>query len=327
MHILIAHNSRIPVSQYGGTERVIWYLGKALVQKGHRVSYLVPHGSFCPFANIISLQPQRPLAEQIPSDVDIVHFHFPPNEPISIPNLFTLHGNISHQNPLPINTVFVSRQHASRFGSTSYVYNGLDWDDYNRPSLENKRTDFHFLGNGAWRVKNLRGAIQVVVATKKERLHVLGANRLNFRMGFRFTYQPRIKFYGMVGGEEKNQLLRASKGLVFPVIWHEPFGLAIIESLYFGCPVFGTPYGSLPELVPKEVGFLSNRATELTQALQHADQYDCRQCHDYATTLFDYQVMAAEYLKCYEKILNGNTLNSTPPQQLIIPPPFLAWET
>ena len=39
--------------------------------------------------------------------------------------------------------------------------------------------------------------------------------------------------------------------------WHEPFGIALIEALYFGCPVFGTPYGSLPEIVEEGVqGFL-----------------------------------------------------------------------
>ena len=36
---------------------------------------------------------------------------------------------------------------------------------------------------------------------------------------------------------EKGEILNSSKGLVFPVLWHEPFGLAIIESLYYGCPV------------------------------------------------------------------------------------------
>ncbi|MEF9931013.1 MAG: glycosyltransferase, partial [Bacteroidales bacterium] len=53
----------------------------------------------------------------------------------------------------------------------------------------------------------------------------------------------------MIGGEQKLNILKESKGLIFPVIWNEPFGLAITESLYCGAPVFGTPYGSLPELI------------------------------------------------------------------------------
>ena len=41
MHILIVNNTSIPVQKYGGTERVIWWLGKQLVKMGHQVSYLV----------------------------------------------------------------------------------------------------------------------------------------------------------------------------------------------------------------------------------------------------------------------------------------------
>ncbi len=52
MHILIVNGTPIPALRYGGTERVIWDLGKALVAAGHRVSYLVPAGSSCPFAPV-----------------------------------------------------------------------------------------------------------------------------------------------------------------------------------------------------------------------------------------------------------------------------------
>ena len=41
MHILIASKTQIPVVTYGGTERVIWDLGRGLVELGHRVTYLV----------------------------------------------------------------------------------------------------------------------------------------------------------------------------------------------------------------------------------------------------------------------------------------------
>jgi hypothetical protein len=53
MHVLLVHNGRIPVFKYGGTERVIWDLGRALKQLGHEVTYLVPRGSHCDFANIV----------------------------------------------------------------------------------------------------------------------------------------------------------------------------------------------------------------------------------------------------------------------------------
>ena len=130
--------------------------------------------------------------------------------------------------PLPLNTVFLSRNHAERHGAETFVYNGLEWSDYGVPNWETPRRYFHFLGNAAWRVKNVRRAIEVVRGMHGERLMVLGGTRLNIKMGFRLTLSPKIHFAGMVGGEEKLRLLNGSKGLIFPVRWHEPFGLAVI---------------------------------------------------------------------------------------------------
>ncbi len=78
----------------------------------------------------------------------------------------------------------------------------------------------------------------------------------------------------MLGGEKKNQAIQNSQAILFPGLWHEPLGLAILESLYFGCPVFGTTYGSLPELISAERGFLSNSKSELVNAIRNAGNYD-----------------------------------------------------
>lgn len=143
---------------------------------------------------------------------------------------------------------------------------------------------------------------------------VLGGHRLNLKMGFRFTPSFRIHFYGMVGDEEKNSLLMKSKGLIFPVRWNEPFGLALIESLFFWCPVFGTPYGSLPEILNPEVGFLSNKTDELVREIEHANRFSKVQCHNYALELFNSKKMAELYLEKYAKVLNGYKLNTRQPQ-------------
>lgn len=327
MNILIVNNTVIPALRYGGTERVIWYLGKELVKLGHNVSYLVKQGSWCDFANVIFIDELRPIADQIPDDIDVVHLNFNVDTPLNKPYIVTVHGNRNDTGELDINSVFVSKNHAERYGSQSFVYNGLDWEDYGNPMLDNKRNYFHFLGDAAWRVKNIKGAINVILNTPKERLAVLGGTRLNLRMGFRLTLSPRIRFYGMVGGEKKLNLLQNSKGMVFPVRWHEPFGLALTESLYFGCPVLGTPYGSLPEIINNEVGFLSSKSEELTAAAININSFSRKHCHQYARDCFNSQIMAHAYLEKYETVLNGNTLNAAPPRlQIVQDVKFLPWE-
>ncbi len=125
----------------------------------------------------------------------------------------------------------------------------------------------------------------------------MGGYRFNVKMGMRFTTTKYASFYGMVGAEKKNEILTRSKGLIFPVFWHEPFGLAIIESLYFGCPVIGTKYGALPELINREFGFLSNSQNELTEAFRNLDNFSRNFCHEYALNKFNSKIMAENYLR------------------------------
>lgn len=329
MRVLIVNSTQIPVQLYGGTERVIWGLGKELAKMGNEITFLVKNGSCCDFASVLYLDENKPVVEQIENNYDVVHFNFqPPNlDSLTIPYIITMHGNLNGYDELDRNTVFVSKNHANRYGSDSYVYNGLDWSDYTAPDFNIKRNYFHFLGNAAWRVKNVVGAIDVIKASKTEKLKVLGGVRFNFKMGVRFTFSPKISFEGMVGSSKKFNLLNASKGLIFPVKWHEPFGLAITESLYYGCPVFGTPYGSLPELVTKEYGFLSNKKNELTEAILNANSYSQKKCHEYAQENFNSAIMAKEYLKKYEQVISKKHLNSNPPKlQKLQEQKFLDWK-
>lgn len=312
MHIAIVHNAIIPAPKYGGTERVILWLGKQLVALGHQVTYIVPEGSSCSFGNIVHLNNAIPLNRIIPENVDVVHIHCGVNELPLKPYLVTLHGNTNEVYDIDKNTVFVSKNHASRFGSEVYVHNGIDPEDYGKPSF-NKKKYIHFLGDAAWRVKNVKGAISIASKAKIP-LHVLGGVRFNFNQGVRLTFNPKIHFHGMVGGEKKNKLLDASQGFLFPIRWHEPFGIAIIESLYFGCPVFATPHGSLPELVPVEVGCLSSKSEILVRAINHLNEYDPKVCHNYVMEHFTSKQMAQSYLKLYEKVLNGLSLNPVHPK-------------
>ena len=311
MHILLVNHAPIPVFAYGGTERVVWDLGKQLVALGHRVSYLVPTGSHCDFAQVLPLQPNQPWDAQIPADVDLTHFQFDPHTLPSTPYLVTEHANARDPKPLPLNTVFLSQNHAQRYGSTEYVYNGLDWEAYGPVDFERPRSRYHFLGKAAWSVKNVNGAIAVARKASVE-LDVLGGRRFNLKGGLRLTLSPHVHFHGMVGGEQKFNLLNGSRGLILPVRWHEPFGLAIIESLYFGCPVFSTPYGALPELIGPEYGALASTAQELADAIR-SRVFDARACHAYAKQRFHARAMAEAYVRVYERILDGEQLHQQAP--------------
>jgi glycosyltransferase involved in cell wall biosynthesis len=198
--------------------------------------------------------------------------------------------------------------------------------DCGAADLNNTRDYFHFLGKTTWRIKNFKGAKKVVLSVPCEKLAVLGGNRIEWNRRFKITLSPRVKFYGMVGGREKLRLINGSKGLIHPIKAHESFGLALIESLYFGCPVFGTPYGSLPEIITKDFGFLSNKSYELSQAIKNAGSYCRKLCHEYARDCFNSRKMALNYLQKYEQVINGQKLNPAPPRLKEKYAGFLPWE-
>lgn len=319
MHILISDNSVIPVIKYGGTQRVFWDLGKELVKLGHKVTFLVKEGSTCDFADILTLDPTQPISNQIPESIDILHLNqgltLAEIDNIKKPYIFTMHGNASPNKTLPINTVFVSKNHAERHGSNCFVYNGLDWDNYSKIKFSNEKKYCHFLGRANWKVKNMQGACKIADISN-EKLVIMGGDRWNYtnlKRSFKYMISPKIEFKGMVDNATKMQVMYNSKGLIFPVKWHEPFGLAVIESLYTGCPVFATPYGSLKELVPPEVGVLSNSSLELAEAIKTVS-FSPKICHEYAVDKFNSRVMAESYLQYYNLILQGETLHTEHPQ-------------
>ncbi|MCB0397172.1 MAG: glycosyltransferase [Flavobacteriales bacterium] len=304
MHIVIVNNTRIPVLKYGGTERVIWWLGQELTRAGHKVTYLVAPGSSCPFADVLPLQPGKSLDEQIPENADLVHIHFPIREPLKKPYLVTIHGNGKPGEVYDPQTVFVSKDHARRHNSAHFVYNGLGLDDYGTVDWNQKRSHWTFLAKGSRLEKNKIGAIQLTKSVR-EPLMIIGSRG--------FTFNTLVKYKGFLGGQEKLRVLNTSKGLLFPIRWHEPFGLSILESLYFGGPVLGTPYGSLPELVPSDMGVLSNNPEELTEAMNHIEDFDRKACHQYVIDRFHANQMAKDYLVYYERVMNGEQLHKTPP--------------
>lgn len=346
MKILLVHNGRIPIQTYDDVERVLWWLGKALAGLGHEVTFLVKKGSVCPFAKVLIINEKIPVSAQIPAEIDIVHFHQQPAGAIDKPYLVTCHRNHANIETLDHNTVFLSRNHARRHGGSVYVFCGIDFSEYGQPDWEARRLFFHFLGNAAWSGKNVRGAIEIAEKAGA-RLHVIGGSRVNFRRGLRITLSPHVRFHGVLNTDGRNMLLNQSKGLIFPALWAEPFGLAIAESLYLGCPVFGTPYGALPELLGKrqtparvqsngtgahapapwngqveafysDFGCLSVKKSELVEAVKNAGAFDARHCHEYAREHFSAQKMAKKYLHLYEKVLNGENLHGSP----LVPTPL-----
>jgi len=93
---------------------------------------------------------------------------------------------------------------------------------------------------GAW--ERLRETIPLRIAgdgpLKAELAKEIGAKELR-----------GVEMPGQVSREDIVTLVRGARFLVFPSIWYETFGLAIIESFACGVPVIASRLGSMAEIV------------------------------------------------------------------------------
>lgn len=302
MRIAIAHHARLPVEGYGGTERVVVALVRGLARLGHEVSLLAPPGTLVPEARLVPVPsrqlhaPATDLTPFVPPGTDILHAFFPLRVPPRLPWVWTLEGTTRPGVVRPPNTIFVSRDHAARHGSTAFVYNGLDPGDFR---FQAQKGDYDlFLGR--------------LHPSKGWRLAVEGARRTNHRLvvagGWRPTLSRSLRFIGAVDGVKKAALLAGARVLWMPAQWDEPFGLTLIEALWSGTPVLGTRRGALPEVLAPDVAELGDSLDDLVALRPAAAEKDPHACRARAERYFSHTTMAAEYLRFYGEFLGSGRL-------------------
>ena len=120
---------------------------------------------------------------------------------------------------------------------------------------------------------------------------------------------PDFEVLGEITHDEKVDLLRRAKALLFPIDWPEPFGLVMVEAMACGTPVIGTPRGSVPELVQDgttgwivDVEAYAERAAE---RLTHLDELDPHVSRERVQRLFSKDAMVAGYERVFERAAGG----------------------
>jgi len=297
MHVALYVHSLLPVRGYGGTQRVVVWLARALAELGHRVTVLALRGSRVPGTQVIEIDPKAPdLGRFIPRSADILHAHTPLLRPPRHPHVFTLHGNLRAGATAPQSTIFLSADHARRHGGTAFVYNGLDPAEY--IFLPDKQGYDLFLGR-LHSVKGYRWAIEGAKRTGK-RLIIAG--------GWRPTLRPSLRYAGSVDGLRKAALLARADCLWMPALWDEPFGLTLIEAMVSGTPVLGTRRGALPEIVSPRVGALGDSLDELVELREKVAECRPEDCREWVERWFSHRRMAQEYVRAYQYYLATGSL-------------------
>ena len=115
----------------------------------------------------------------------------------------------------------------------------------------------------------------------------------------------RARWIGSVSGEKKDELLRSSRAVLFPIRWAEPGGTAVCEALAAGTPAVAHPLGCLPSLVEDGVtGFLAEDEEAFAAALRRLHEIDPAACAAAASSRFAPSVMVDGYEALYAEVLH-----------------------
>ena len=302
MHIGIFSWDILPAPRYGGTQRMVVWLARGLTAAGHRVTLIAGHGSRVPEATVISVAvdaargPAFDIRPLLPPGLDILVTYAPLRVKPDHPWLRVLPGNRKPGVKAAPNIIYLSRDHARRHGSETFVYNGLDPAEF---QFRRDKDDYDlFLGR--------------LHATKGYRWAVAGAKRLRRRLllagGWRPSLSRYVKYVGSVGGTRKAELLAGAGALWMPALWDEPFGITLIEAMVSGTPVLGTRRGSLPEIVSPEVGALGDTLDELVELRARLDAMAPEACRTHVERHFTHHVMAEGYLRMFQAYLATGVL-------------------
>lgn len=335
----------VPPKAYGGTEKIVSLLADGLDDNGHDVT-LFATGDSQTRAMLISVLPKElgnsglnkgsalmPLLHfrecfKHADNFDLIHNHaqYIPMflaDFVNKPVVHTMHGSFypgevpeEKRNILMTfkNHRFVSISNNQRGGLpelnyVATVYNGLDTSEYTY--VEKPRGEY-FLWVG--RITEKKGPLAAIEVAHKLNTPLVIAAAVDpiDRPYFDQTIKPEIdgKFVNFVGElthESLDDLYGNAVCTLFPINWHEPFGLVMIESMACGTPVVAYDIGSVSEVIKDgTTGYIVEQESGvdgLVHAVREIGLIQRGDCRSWVVERFSKEAMVNGYIEAYKKIL------------------------
>jgi glycosyltransferase involved in cell wall biosynthesis len=113
----------------------------------------------------------------------------------------------------------------------------------------------------------------------------------------------RVVYLGSVGPVRRAEILGSARALLHPILFAEPFGLSVVESMACGTPVVAYRKGSMPEVVDEGVtGRVVDRVDEAVAAVETIGAIDRLACAARARQRFSADRMVDDYLHIYREL-------------------------
>jgi len=338
--IIAGPHYAIPPLLYGGTERVIGFLVRGLLELGPQPILLAPGDSkvdcelvpICDAAidfpatggersdhDALRLETERRTREELLRllpRVDVVHSHgFDLSDFRDVPNVTTLHGAFGFDNLALFRArrdlyyVSVSRNQQAGYPGLNYLgiaYNGEDPAPF--PVVTEPDDYVCFVGR-LDHEKNPHMAIQLAIHLG---IPIKLAGKIDFQGERYFATEiepyldhPLVEYLGEADDSDTTNLLARARCNLHPTGFREPFGLTVLEAAYCGTPTLAIARGSMPEVIEAgRTGVLVEDFVEGVHQVEECFDLDREYIAERARRLFNYKTMTKQYVRAYERVLD-----------------------
>jgi len=328
----------VPPVFYGGTERVVFNLTEELIAMGHDVSLFASgdshtNATLVPVVErslrldencIDHIAPHILMIEKVfqrAKEFDLIHFHIdhlhlPLARGHSVPVLSTFHGRLDIPDLPPLYKEFRDLPYTSISNSQRIPLPWLNWEGTVYHGLNPSAFSFRpksgkylaFLG----RICAEKGVEHAIVIAKKFGMNLKIAAKVSDvdQRFFEEKIEPLmdgsfVEFVGEIDEVQKDDFLGNAYATLFPIVWPEPFGIVMIESIACGTPVIAFPYGSVSEvMVQGESGYIVDDIDSAVEALRKLESFDRHRCRKVFEERYNSRRMAADYVKIYERLVS-----------------------
>lgn len=157
------------------------------------------------------------------------------------------------------------------------------------------------------RHKNQKDAI---VASQKAGMPLILAGKIRDQDYFDQEIKPyidgeHVTYYGELDFQTKVDLYKNASCFLFPILWQEPFGLVVIESLACGTPVIAYPHGGPKEIIKDgETGFLVETPDQMAQKIGEISKINRERCRESVAKQYTEEVVGEKYYAVIKRMMN-----------------------
>jgi glycosyltransferase involved in cell wall biosynthesis len=325
---------RTPPLHYGPWESVVSLLTEELVQMGMDVTLFATGDSrssgklvaVCPhpYSEDDSVDPKVAECLHISEiferadEFDVIHnnFDFLPltySGLVETPVVTTIHG-FSSPKIMPVYRKYNARSHYVAISESdkspeldyiATIHHGIDVAQF--PFSGAKGEYLLFFG----RIHPHKGVYEAIQVAKHAGIKLVIAGIIQDQEYFATKVEPHIngttvEYIGSVGPDQRADVLGGALALLHLISFDEPFGLSLVESMACGTPVIAFNRGSMPEIIRHgDTGYIVEDTEGAISAVATVGSINRSACRTDVEKRFTSTRMARDYVRVYQKILNG----------------------